>query len=92
MKYLITILLILLLSVSLVSASNQWKSEHDQSWEITITDCQGNVTIYKDCLIVYDDRFNSIAFMPNQGNIPTGNGAIIKILRSTCVHITMISE
>jgi len=96
MKKIITILFMLFILtfifMNVVDAGNQWSSEQDQIWEITVDDCKGNITIYKDCLIINDNRFNNLVFMPNQGRIPTGNGTVVKILRSACTDITIISK
>ena len=91
MKYLITVLFILLLTASVAIAGNQWKSEYDISWDVTVTDCRGNTTVYEDSLIVNDgDSF--VTFMPNQGKIASGNGPIIKVYRSDCTSIVMSAD
>ena len=92
MKYLISILFIIFLSVSTGTAGNQWKSEYDQTWKIIVTNCQGNTTVYKDCLIIDDTRFHTLVFMPNQGKIPSGDGLVIKVFRNACNDIIMTSE
>lgn len=91
MKYLTTILLVLLLTVSVACAGNQWSSEYDQSWEVIVTDCQGNTVIYYDCLIIQDGLY-VLSFMPNQGKMPTGRGPIIKVFRSQCTEVMMIAQ
>jgi len=91
MKHLIIILFIMLLTIITVNAGNQWESKFDQSWKITVNDCQNDITIYNNCLIV-NNGINTLTFMPNQGRIPTGNGTVIKIFRSACTEISMIAD
>lgn len=91
-KILLIVLMIMFVFTSAATAGNQWKSEQDLFWDITIINCQGVTTVYKDCLILYDNRFNNLVFMPNQGRIETGSGTMIKVLRNTCTDIIMISK
>ena len=91
MKYFTTVLFILMLSVSVACAGSQWESEYDQVWEITVTDCQGNTTIYYDCRITQDGLY-VVTFMPNQGKMATGNGPIIRVYRSNCTEVIMVAE
>ena len=92
MKYfLTTVLFILLLTVSVACAGSQSASEYDQSWEITVTDCQGNTTIYYNCLLTQDGLY-VVTFMPNQGKIQSGHGPVIKVYRSNCTEVIMIAE
>ena len=90
MRYLTTVLFILMLTVS-VACAGQWESEYDQVWEITVTDCQGNTTIYHECRITQDGLY-VVTFMPNQGKIASGNGPIIRVYRSNCTEVIMIAE
>ena len=91
MKRFIIGLLIVLLLTSVAYTGNQWTSVYDQSWQITVTDCQGNTTIYNDCLVVEDGLY-LLMFMPNQGKIPTGNGPIIRVYRSNCTRVIMAAQ
>ena len=87
LQCILIVIIIMVLSLS-AFAGSQWESEHDQSWEITVTDCRGNVSEYHDCLIV-NDGLSFITFMPNQGKMGTGKGKIVKIYRSLCTEVIM---
>ena len=54
------------------------KSEYDVVWNITVIDCNGFVTVYRDCRITNAGQF-WISFMPDQGRLASGNGKEIHI-------------
>lgn len=85
-KIFAVIALLVFLTIS-ASAGLVGKSEYDVVWTITVIDCQGTTTIYKDCRITNSGQF-WISFMPGQGNIASGNGKEIHINTSnSCVKV-----
>ena len=67
-------IIILCFVLSFVGASyGSDGSYYDVLWDITVTDCQGKVTVYKNCTII---RMNEqwITFVPNSSRVSTGSG------------------
>ena len=87
MRNYLLILAFLTVFVSVSLAGLVGRSEYDVVWEITVIDCQGYMTVYRDCRIVNAGQF-WISFMPNQGQIATSNGREVHINTSeTCVKV-----
>jgi hypothetical protein len=91
MKKILLLPILFLALYSLVYAGNEWKSDYDQVWEITIAECSGTVSVYHNCIITNITEY-VLSFMPDQGKIKTGNGQVVKVIRSNCTQITMTSE
>jgi len=88
MKYFIIGIFVLFLSIGNLFAGIVEQSPYDQKWEITVINCQGQATIYYDCVVTNQGEY-VVTFMPNAGNIPTGNGKTIKVFRSNCTTVIM---
>ena len=88
MKKIIVVTLILFLSIANLFAGVVERSPYDQKWEITVINCRGQATIYHDCVITNQGEF-VVTFIPNAGNIPTGNEKTIKIFQNDCTSIIM---
>ena len=88
MKYLIIGTFILFISVANLFGGVVEKTPYDQKWDITVINCQGQTIIYYDCVITNQGEY-VITFMPNAGNIPTGNGRTVKIFQNNCTQVIM---
>jgi hypothetical protein len=63
------------------------KSEYDVVYTITVIDCQGSATVYRDCRLINTGQ-DWVSFMPNQGQIATGNGKAIHVsMRDGCTRV-----
>lgn len=88
MKKLWLVAFILFISTINLFAGVVERSPYDQKWEIMVTNCQGQTTIYYECVITNQGEY-VVTFIPNSGNIPTGNGKTIKVFKNDCTSIVM---
>jgi hypothetical protein len=68
------------------------KPDYDVVWRITVIDCQGKATVYEHCRIVNVGP-GWIYFMPNQGQIASGNGKEVHISTdNSCTQVIKEEE
>jgi hypothetical protein len=83
--------LLLSFSVGYVSAG-RFTSDYDQRWDIYVTNCQGETTIYYDCAITNNGQ-SVVSFIPEAGKISGFQGPEIKIMRNnSCTEVIMIEK
>ncbi len=89
MKQLLIGILISFLLISTACASSG--SDYDKRWEIIVTDCQGNTTIYESCAITNQGE-DVVTFVPNTGKGSNPHGPTIKVFLSDCQAVMMSEE
>jgi hypothetical protein len=90
MKYLSIFLMTAFLIIGTISSSNAYRfnSNYDRLYDITVTDCKGNTTVYHNCVIT-DTNFVTLSFIPNSSRISVSREAQIIIILNSCTSIIM---
>jgi len=90
-KILLVVNLLLVFAIGFASA-NRFKSDYDQRWDIYVTNCQGQTTVYYDCAITNNGQ-SVVSFIPDAGKISGFQGPEIKIMRNnSCTEVIMIEK
>jgi hypothetical protein len=92
MKIIIQILfLTLFLTIVTSYAGVVGESPYDKNWDIYVSDCNGSISIYYNCVITNLGQ-RSISFIPDQGRIPTGNGKEITVNKTGCTSVRTVQH
>jgi hypothetical protein len=90
-KLIVAAVLLALAFAAPVDAGVIGKSLYDKVVDIYVTTCDGNTVVYRDCVITNVGQW-VVAFMPDQGRIPTGKGKEIIVHKTTCNSVVMVEK
>jgi hypothetical protein len=91
MKYFLVVIVAILLLAGTLSAGVVGNSPYDKVWDIFVSSCNGTTTVYYNCVITNMGEY-TLAFIPDQGRIPTTNGKEIIVQKSECNSVTMVQH
>ena len=84
--------LIIGILISFLLITNVYAFDAYKRWEITITDCTGNLVVYHNCAVTNRNVPFVISFIPNAGKMPGPRGAEIIVFITACNAVTMFED
>lgn len=87
----VAVILFTFVLVAPAKAGISGKSPYDLVVDIYVTTCDGDKTVFYDCVITNIGPY-SVSFIANQGRIPTGNGKEIIVSKNTCTSVILVER